>query len=434
MHEVVVIGGGFGGLNAVQGLKGADVHVTLVDRRNFHLFQPLLYQVATAALSPGDIASPLRVIFRRQSNVSVLLGEVIGFDLAGRRVLLQDGELPYDTLVVATGSRHAYFGHDAWERVAPGLKTVEDALDIRRRIFMAYEAAERETDPARRRAWLTFVVVGGGPTGVELAGALREIAALSMRDNYRRVNPDEIQVLLLEMSDRVLPPYTPAISLRARQQLERLGVAVRTGSKVTAVDAAAVTIEAEGATEVIPTRTVLWAAGVQASPLGRALCAQAGCETDRIGRVIVNPDLTVPSHDEVFVIGDLAHLAQPDGKPLPGVAPVAMQQGKYVAKAIRARLAGRPVAAFHYRDKGSMATIGRAAAVAQIGPLRLGGYPAWLAWLFVHLLYIVEFDNRLLILVQWAWNYFTRNRGARLITGYDLPVPPDERRNQDSSR
>lgn len=434
MHEVVVIGGGFGGLNAVQGLKGADVHVTLVDRRNFHLFQPLLYQVATAALSPGDIASPLRVIFRRQSNVSVLLGEVIGFDLAGRRVLLQDGELPYDTLVVATGSRHAYFGHDAWERVAPGLKTVEDALDIRRRIFTAYEAAERETDPARRRAWLTFVVVGGGPTGVELAGALREIAALSMRDNYRRVNPDEIQVLLLEMSDRVLPPYTPAISLRARQQLERLGVAVRTGSKVTAVDAAAVTIEAEGATEVIPTRTVLWAAGVQASPLGRALCAQAGCETDRIGRVIVNPDLTVPSHDEVFVIGDLAHLAQPDGKPLPGVAPVAMQQGKYVAKAIRARLAGRPVAAFHYRDKGSMATIGRAAAVAQIGPLRLGGYPAWLAWLFVHLLYIVEFDNRLLILVQWAWNYFTRNRGARLITGYDLPVPPDERRNQDSSR
>jgi len=434
MHEVVVIGGGFGGLNAVQGLKGADVHVTLVDRRNFHLFQPLLYQVATAALSPGDIASPLRVIFRRQSNVSVLLGEVIGFDLAGRRVLLQDGELPYDTLVVATGSRHAYFGHDAWERVAPGLKTVEDALDIRRRIFMAYEAAERETDPARRRAWLTFVVVGGGPTGVELAGALREIAALSMRDNYRRVNPAEIQVLLLEMSDRVLPPYTPAISLRARQQLERLGVAVRTGSKVTAVDAAAVTIEAEGATEVIPTRTVLWAAGVQASPLGRALCAQAGCETDRIGRVIVNPDLTVPSHDEVFVIGDLAHLAQPDGKPLPGVAPVAMQQGKYVAKAIRARLAGRPVAAFHYRDKGSMATIGRAAAVAQIGPLRLGGYPAWLAWLFVHLLYIVEFDNRLLILVQWAWNYFTRNRGARLITGYDLPVPPDERRNQDSSR
>ncbi len=424
MHEVVVIGGGFGGLNAVQGLKDADVHVTLVDRRNFHLFQPLLYQVATAALSPGDIASPLRVIFRRQSNVSVLLGEVTGFDLAGRRVLLQDGELPYDTLVVATGSRHAYFGHDAWERYAPGLKTVEDALDIRRRIFTAYEAAERETDPQRRRAWLTFVVVGGGPTGVELAGALREIAALSVRDNYKRVNPDEIQVLLLEMSDRVLPPYAPAISLRARQQLERLGVIVRTGAKVIAVDETAVTIEAHGTAEAIPTRTVLWAAGVQASPLGRALCAQAGCETDRIGRAIVKPDLTLPAHDEVFVIGDLAHLVDGNGKPLPGVAPVAMQQGNYVAQAIRARLAGRPVAAFHYRDKGSMATIGRAAAVAQIGPLRLGGYPAWLAWLFVHLLYIVEFDNRLLILVQWAWNYFTRNRGARLITGHD-PAPPD---------
>jgi NADH:ubiquinone reductase (H+-translocating) len=424
MHEVVVIGGGFGGLNAVQGLKGADVHITLVDRRNFHLFQPLLYQVATAALSPGDIASPLRVIFRRQSNVSVLLGEVTGFDLPGRRVLLQDGDLPYDTLVIATGSRHAYFGQDAWERFAPGLKTVEDALDIRRRIFTAYEAAERETDPERRRAWLTFVVVGGGPTGVELAGALREIAALSVRDNYRRVNPDDIQVLLLEMSERVLPPYTPAISLRARQQLERLGVTVRTGAKVTEVDAAAVTIEAGGATEVIPTRTVLWAAGVQASPLGRALCAEAGCEIDRLGRVIVNPDLTVPGHDEVFVIGDLAYCAHPGGQPLPGVAPVAMQQGDYVAKAIRARLAGRPVTGFRYRDKGSMATIGRAAAVAQIGPLRLGGYPAWLAWLFVHLLYIVEFDNRLLILVQWAWNYFTRNRGARLITGREAG-PPD---------
>ncbi len=424
MHEVVVIGGGFGGLNSVQGLKGADVHITLVDRRNFHLFQPLLYQVATAALSPGDIASPLRVIFRRQSNVSVLLGEVTGFDLPGRQVLLQDGHLPYDTLVIATGSRHAYFGHDAWERFAPGLKTVEDALDIRRRIFTAYEAAERETDPERRRAWLTFVVVGGGPTGVELAGALREIAALSVRDNYKRVNPDDIQVLLLEMSERVLPPYTPAISLRARQQLERLDVTVRTGAKVTAVDEAAVTIEADGATEVIPTRTVLWAAGVQASPLGRALCAEAGCQTDRLGRVIVNPDLTVPGHDEIFVIGDLAHYAHQGGQPLPGVAPVAMQQGDYVAKAIRARLAGQPVVAFQYRDKGSMATIGRAAAVAQIGPLHLGGYPAWLAWLFVHLLYIVEFENRLLILVQWAWNYFTRNRGARLITGRETR-PPD---------
>ncbi len=426
MHEVVVIGGGFGGLNAVQGLKGADVHVTLVDRRNFHLFQPLLYQVATAALSPGNIASPLRAILRRQHNASVLLGEVSGFDLARRRVLLQDGELPYDTLVIATGSRHAYFGHTDWERFAPGLKTIEDALDIRRRIFTAYEAAEREPDPARRRAWLTFVVVGGGPTGVELAGALREIAALVVRDNYQHVDPREIRVLLIEMSDRVLPPYAPALSARARRQLERLGVTVRTGAKVTALDDASVMIEADGAAEVIPAHTILWAAGVQASGLGRALCTQADCQTDRAGRVAVEPDLTVPGHAEVFVIGDLALFAHQGDRPLPGVAPVAMQQGDYVAKAIRARLAGRPVAAFRYRDKGSMATIGRAAAIAQIGPLRLSGYPAWLAWLFVHLLYIVEFDNRLLILVQWAWNYFTRNRGARLITGPE-PSPAAER-------
>lgn len=424
MHEVVIVGGGFGGMNAAQALKAADVHVTLVDRRNFHLFQPLLYQVATAALSPGDIASPLRAVFRRQKNVSVLLSEVAGFDVAGRRVLLNDREsLPYDTLVVASGSRHAYFGHDEWEPFAPGLKTIEDALDIRRRIFTAYEAAERETDPALRRAWLTFVVVGGGPTGVELAGALREIATLTVRDNYKHVNLDEVRVLLIEAEDRILPPYLPSLSQRGQEQLERLNVTVCTGTRVIAVDANAVTVQANGATEVIPARTVLWAAGVQASRLGKVLCEQAGCETDRAGRVTVNSDLTVPGHPEIFVIGDLARFLHQGGKPLPGVAPVAIQQGGYVAKLIRARLAGRTLPPFHYRDKGSMATIGRAAAVAQIGPLRLGGYPAWLVWLFVHLLYIVEFENRLLILIQWAWTYFTRGRGARLITGREA-LPP----------
>jgi NADH:ubiquinone reductase (H+-translocating) len=424
MHEVVIVGGGFGGMNAAHALKDANVHVTLVDRRNFHLFQPLLYQVATAVLSPGEIASPLRLIFRKQKNVSVLMTEVTGFDVAARRVLLKDGDsLPYDTLILATGSRHAYFGHDDWEPFAPGLKTVEDALDIRRRVFTAYETAEREDDSERRRAWLTFVVVGGGPTGVELAGALSEIATLTVRDNYKRVDLREVRVLLIEAEELILPTYPPSLAKRGQRQLERLGVTVRTGARVTAIDESTVTIATKEGSEVIPARTVVWAAGVQASRLGRIMCEQAGCETDRAGRVTVNPDLTVPDHPEIFVIGDLARFLHQGGKPLPGVAPVAIQQGGYVAKLIRARMVGRALPPFHYRDKGSMATIGRAAGIAQIGPLRLSGYPAWLAWLFIHLLYIVEFENRLLILIQWAWTYFTRNRGARLITGRQPPTP-----------
>jgi len=418
LHHVVIVGGGFGGLYAAKALGNArGVAVTLIDRRNFHLFQPLLYQVATAGLSPGDVASPLRGVLRRYKNITVLMADVIGFDLEGRAVGLADGKIPYDTLIVAAGSRHSYFGNDRWEAVAPGLKTIEDALDIRRRIFLAFEAAEREEDPEARKAWLTFVVVGGGPTGVELAGALGEIAGQTLRGNFRRIDPSEAVVMLLEGAERALPLYPADLSYKAQAALERLGVTVRTGVRVTEIDAEHVTAWLEGRVEVIRARTVLWAAGVQASPLARGLGEAAGAEVDRAGRVKVLPSLTLPGHPEVFVIGDMAAAHDPDGRPLPGVAPVAMQQGRYAARSIINRLRGRETGPFRYRDKGSMATVGPAAAVAQIGALRFNGYLAWLAWLFVHLLYIAEFDNRLLILIQWAWNYFTRGRGARLITG-----------------
>ena len=427
LHRVVIVGGGFGGLYAAKALGNArGIAVTLVDRRNFYLFQPLLYQVATAGLSPGDIASPLRGVLRRFKNITVLMAEVTGFDLERQVVRLAGGEIPYDTLIVAAGSRHSYFGNDRWEAVAPGLKTIEDALDIRRRIFLAFEAAEREEDPEARKAWLTFVVVGGGPTGVELAGALGEIAGQTLRGNFRRIDPSEAVVMLLEGAERVLPPYPADLSHKAQAALERLGVTVRTGVQVTEIDAERVSVRLEGRVEEIRARTVLWAAGVQASPLARMLGEAAGAEVDRAGRVKVTPSLALPGKAEVLVIGDMAATHDRDGRPLPGVAPVAMQQGRYVARSIIDRLRGRETGPFHYQDKGSMATIGPAAAVAQIGALRFNGYLAWLAWLFVHLLYIAEFDNRLLILIQWAWNYFTRNRGARLITGSvgTRPVSP----------
>jgi NADH dehydrogenase len=425
-HRVVVLGGGFGGIEAVRSLKNMPVSVALVDRRNFHLFQPLLYQVATAALSPGEIAAPLRGIFRRQKNVEVHLAEVIDVDPAGRRVLFSDGGgLPYDTLVVATGSRDAYFGHDAWAGEAPGLKTVEDALEIRRRVLLAFEAAEREVDPAARQAWLTFVVVGGGPTGVELAGALGEIANHTLRGDFRQIDPAAAKILLIEGADHVLPVYPADLSEQAAAALRHLGVTIRTGTKVTDIRREGVTVETNVGAERIAARTVLWAAGVQASPLGRALAARTGASLDRSGRVIVQPDLSLPGHPEILVIGDLAHFMGDDGQPLPGVAPVAMQQGRYAARLIGVRLRGQSLAPFRYRDKGRLATIGRAAAVADFGRLRLHGFAAWIMWLFIHLLYIVEFENRLLILIQWAWNYFTRNRGARLITGQDI-LPPVE--------
>lgn len=424
LHRVVVIGGGFGGMYAAKALGNAPgVDVTLIDRRNFHLFQPLLYQVATAGLSPGEIASPLRAVLRGFQNITVLMGEVTGFDLDAQQVILTDRRIPYDSLIAATGSRHSYFGKNEWEPLAPGLKTIEDALDIRRRIFLAYEEAEREPDPEKRKAWLNFVVVGGGPTGVELAGALAEIARQTLKGNFRRINPAEATVLLVEGADRVLPPFPPDLSKKAQRALERLGVTVKTGLRVTDIDEDCVTVTGGGEPWRIESKTILWAAGVEASPLARQLGQASGAEVDRAGRVKVTPSLTLPGHPEVFVIGDMALALDEKGQPYPGLAPVAMQQGRYAAGLIKARLAGRGLPRFHYSDKGTMATIGPAAAVADIGPLHYNGFLAWLSWLFIHLLYIAEFDNRLLILIQWAYNYFTRNRGARLITG-SVHAPP----------
>jgi NADH dehydrogenase len=417
-HRVVIVGGGFGGLYTAQAMRKTPADVTLIDRRNFHLFQPLLYQVATGALSPANIASPLRALLSRQSNARVLMGEVVGFDLERRLVLLAGAApVPYDTLIVAAGARHHYFNHPEWEKDAPGLKTIEDALSMRSRILYAFESAELEQDPKLRDAWMTFVVVGAGPTGVELAGAVGEVAHRTLRRDFRAIQPTRARILLLEGADRVLGAYPPSLSRKAAAALDRMGVTVRTGAIVTDVKPDAVTIHAGDRTEAIPTRTVLWAAGIDASPLGRMLAAATGAETDRAGRVVVQPDLSLPGHPEVLVIGDLANYPHQTGKPLPGVAPVAMQQGQYAADLIQRRLRGEPPPRFHYRDRGSMATIGAHSAVVDLGWAKFNGYVAWLAWLFIHLLFLVEFENRLLVLVQWAWNYFTRNRSARLITG-----------------
>lgn len=423
--RVVIVGGGFGGLYAAKHLGKAPIDLTLVDRRNFHLFQPLLYQVATGGLSPGEIASPLRVVLKKQKNTRVWLGDVVDIDVENRRVILADGHLDYDILVLATGSTHHYFGNNQWAQYAPGLKTVEDAMEIRRRILLAFEHAERETDPAKRRAWLTFVIVGGGPTGVELAGALGEIANDTLRHDFRSINPAEAQILLLEGSDRLLQAFPPDLSHAAETELIGLCVRPRLHAVVTNVEADGVTVRIGTETEHIPTHTVLWAAGVQASPLGKVLGERAGAPLDRAGRVVVEPDLSVPGHPEIFVIGDLANYSHQDGKPLPGVAPVAMAQGRYLARLIVARQKGQTLPPFHYRNKGNLATIGRNEAVADFGKVRLSGFVAWVVWLFVHLMYLVEFDNRLLVLVEWVYNYVTRNRGARLITG--APSTEDNR-------
>ncbi len=424
--QVVILGGGFGGLYAAQSLRKAPAGITLIDRRNFHLFQPLLYQVATGGLSPANIAAPLRAVLRKQANTEVLLAEVTDIDVDGRRVVLRDGAVRYDTLIVATGARHHYFGKPEWEELAPGLKTIEDATQIRRRILVAFEAAERETDPTKRSIWLTFVVVGAGPTGVELAGTIGELAHFTLRGNFRRFQTSEARIILLEGADRVLPPYKPVLSAKAERALQRLGVTVWTGSLVTDLQPGCVTVRRGGHTETIATRTVLWAAGVDASPLGKCLARAPGVQLDRAGRVLVRPDLTIPGHPEIFVIGDLALYQGPDGKPLPGVAPVAIQQGRFAAQVIQARLRGeKPPEVFRYRDRGSMATIGRSSAVADLGWVRFNGLLAWMAWLFVHLLYLIAFENRLLVLTQWAINYFTRNRSARLVTG-PAPFPLTE--------
>ncbi|MGA9568850.1 MAG: NAD(P)/FAD-dependent oxidoreductase [Candidatus Acidiferrales bacterium] len=423
-HKVVILGGGFGGLSAAQALKNAPVQVTLVDRCNYHLFQPLLYQVATGSLSPANVAGPLRQVLRKQRNTQVLLGEAVHIDAAKRRVILSDGALDYDTLIVATGAMHQYFGHDEWEKFAPGLKNLDDATAMRRRILLAFEAAERERDPQKLRAWMTFVIVGAGPTGAELAGALGEIAHDTLRHDFRSIDPTQTRIILVEGSDRALPTYPRKLSESARRMLERLGVTVRTGAMVTDVRADGVTIRTGNQDEVIPTRTVLWAAGVLASPLGMILSQEAGAKLDRARRVIVEPDMSIAAHPEIFVIGDLSNFSHQTGRPLPGVAQPAIQQGHYVAKLIRARLRGGKLPPFHYFDKGNLATIGRGAAVADLNWLQLSGWPAWLIWVFVHLLYIVQFQNRLLVLLQWAWLYITFDRSARLITGKN-PLPLD---------
>lgn len=427
-HRVVVVGGGFGGLYAVKALASSSaahsaVEVTLIDRRNFHLFQPLLYQVATGGLSAIDIAYPLRVIFGPARNVNTLLGEVVDMDAERRIVRLAGGEsfpireILYDSLIVATGSRHYYFGHDEWEHVAPGLKTLEDAQEIRRRILSAFEAGEQETDPERRHAWLTFVIAGGGPTGVELAGALGEIANDTLRGEFRTIRPEEARIFLVEASPRVLGAYPDELSEKAAASLRKLGVLPLTDARVVAVDAQGVEIESSGQRRRIESRTVLWAAGVQASGLGAILAAKAGAALDRAGRVTVGPYLAVPGHPEIYVIGDLAGSTTAGAAALPALAPVAMQQGEYIGRLIKARLKGRSMRPFQYHDHGSMATIGRASAVALIGGLKLSGWFAWAAWLFVHLMYLVGFQNRLLVFIQWAFQYFTFNRRARLITG-----------------
>ncbi|HYO84346.1 MAG TPA: NAD(P)/FAD-dependent oxidoreductase [Bryobacteraceae bacterium] len=420
--RVVILGGGFGGLYAARAFRHENVEVTLIDRRNFHLFQPLLYQVATGELSPADVAFPLRAIFSKQKNVSVLLGEATGLDAVGKRIILEDGHsVPYDALIVATGARNHYFGNEAWAEKAPGLKSLEEATRIRHRILYAFEAAERSTDAEEHRAWLTFVIVGAGPTGVELAGAIGEIANDTLRDDFRRTRPEESRILLLDDSPRVLSPFEPSLSAHAEKALIRLGVRSLLGVRVTGVDESGVTIRTAHGEEHIRACTVLWAAGVSAAGFSRIVAEATGAEIDRGGRVVVDTFCNVPGHPEIYVIGDGAQFLK-DGKPLPGVAPVAMQQGRYVAKTIVARHRTRAVQPFKYWDKGSLAVIGRASAVAQFPRLKLHGPIAWLSWLFIHLMYLVGFQNRIIVFIRWAFNYFTYNRGARLITGEPDPA------------
>lgn len=412
--RVVIVGSGFGGLVATRALARYPVRITLIDRQNFHTFQPLLYQVATAGLSPGEIAAPIRWILRNRRNVEVLMSEVQDFDLTRKVVKLPDGEIPYDYLIVASGASHAYFGHDEWEPFAPGLKTIGDALEIRRRVLLAFELAERQANDEKEQVQLNFVVVGGGPTGVELAGTLAEISRRALTNEFRTIDPRKTKIVLLEGGPRVLPTYPEDLSRSAEDQLRHLGVDVHTSAMVTNVTPGAVHM---GETQ-LPAAVIIWAAGVAASPLGKKL----GAPVDRAGRVLVNPDLSLPGRPEVFVIGDLATLKDEHGKQLPGVAPVAMQEGKATAQNILAELRGEPRKNFRYFNKGNLATIGRAAAVAEFGKIHISGFLAWVAWLSIHIFFLIGFRNRIMVLVQWAWSYFTHERGARLITG-DTNLP-----------
>jgi NADH:ubiquinone reductase (H+-translocating) len=422
-HRVLILGGGFGGLHAARALKRAPVDVTLIDRRNFHLFQPLLYQVATGSLSPGEIAAPLRGVLSRQKNTRVLLGEAVDIDPGTRRVTLRDGgSFEYDSLIVATGSESHYYGHEEWRDWAPSLKSVEEATAIRHKILYAFEAAERVTDLEERRAWLRFVIVGGGATGVELAGALSEIARHTLRNDFRLIRPEEAQILILDGAPRVLPSFPEDLSKKAERSLIRLGVRVRSGVHVVAIDGEGVSFQARDGSERLAAKTVLWAGGVSASELGRKLAERTGAETDRAGRIKVNPDLTIPGYPDIHVVGDLALAFRPDGRPLPGVAQVAMQQGAYAAKTIGKRLhGGKELPPFRYFDQGDIAVIGRAAAVSNLFGVHLWGYLAWLVWLFIHLMYLVEFRSRVLVFIQWGFQYVSFSRGARLITGSAPP-------------
>jgi len=427
-HRVVIIGAGFGGLNAAKALKHADAEVTVIDRRNFHLFQPLLYQVATGALSPGEIAAPIRGVLRNNKNTKVLLGDVTGFDVAAKTVLLGDGGVvPYDTLIVATGTIDNYFKHPEWASLAPGLKGVENATEIRRRILIAFENAERATDPAQQKAFLTFVVIGGGATGTEMSGAISEIAHDILVHDFRSINTREAEVIMVEGSPRVLASYPEDLSKSAENQLHKLGVKTRLSTMVTGIDESGVNIKSGDKEDRIETKTVIWGAGVKASPLGKMLADQTGAELDKMGRIMVEPDLTLRGHPEILVIGDLANFSHQNGKPLPGVAQVGIQMGGYAAKLVSARIKQETFTKpFNYWDKGNMATIGKAAAVAQIGKLHFGGLLAWLLWLFVHLMYLVGFNNRVVVLMEWFYNYLTMNRGARLITGDAKHLSPDK--------
>jgi NADH:ubiquinone reductase (H+-translocating) len=429
-HRVIIVGGGFAGLNAARKLDDPRIDLTLVDRRNFHLFQPLLYQVATGGLSPAEVCAPLRAVVHRQRNTRVLLDEVTGVDPEGRRVLLADGRsLPYDTLIVATGATHDYFGHPEWEERAPGLKTIEDATTIRSRILLAFEEAEEAESEEERRRLLTFVIVGAGPTGVELAGAIGELARHTLRRDFRSYDPASARILLVDALPRVLPPYPESLSAAARRSLEKLGVTIHTGTMVKEIDGSSVTFErkvtretggGDGETErwTEEAGVILWTAGVRAASLADALAEATGAETEKTGKIRVAPDLSIPGHPEILVLGDMAYLEDDDGDPLPGIAPTAIQQGKYAAKLVKRRLSGRAdsVKPFHYTDKGLLAVIGRAAAVADLRVVKLSGPLAWLLWLFIHIMYLVGFANRVLVLVQWAQSYIARGRGARLIT------------------
>ena len=416
LHHVVIVGGGFGGLYAAQTLANSQVKVTLIDKRNFHVFQPLLYQVATGGLSPADISSPIRVIVSRNKNIQVLMGEVLDIDPERQTVKLQDKDIAYDSLIVATGVTHQYFGNEKWEEFAPGLKTIEDALEIRRRIFIAFEAAEKETNPEKHQDWLTFAIIGAGPAGVELAGALAEVAHGTLKEDFRNIDTSKAKIILFSSRDVVLPTYPKKLSLKAQKSLEGLGVTVVTGARAIDIQKDSLTVCIGDKKETFAAKTIVWTAGMKASAMSKILVERTGAKVDRSHRVIVGKDFQLPGYDNIFAIGDLAHYAHQNDKPLPGIAPVAMQEGQYVARLIKTGVQGKSIAPFYYFDSGSLAVIGKHEAVVDLGFMKLTGFLAWSVWMFIHVFYLLEFDNKLIVMIQWAWNYFTFSRGARLIT------------------